>query len=507
MTGGTTVDMAVVHVESHETFDKFHSDKIAEAEALAAEALRMANEAKRAAERLAEVKKTLAMFSKKLDRVEKVVVVQKASKLEDDEATPFEADKAAVVAKKAEDAPVKEEKKPVEEPTEKELPPPVEEEEEEFVPPPPPAVVERAAPAPIAVIEVEEEEKDVFEAALDQLGVDKMCGVDDEALAKAHAKELGIKAPVVVKKAAPAPKKVAPVVARVTAPKAETRIIALTDDDGKDFFEKTLDSWGVDRLCGVDDVTLGFADSYPDVPPPPTPEPFENPTRIEYKEIAPLEIVHSESLKEQKSKEIREQLHMPRKIYQRAPTNYEFADPFGVDHDDFVMCGRLADLCEPDFESLQQPEVYALPAPVPRGEPEKSILKKEPVPEAPKQESAAPELAKKVIFQEASEEVSLRGAEPDGAKNSFDSSNADNEPYSSTVTHGHLRSAPASASTEQRPVSVVLKVPSSPVVRPKPIPEVVVEEREEEQVYHRQQQVVLQKKDLLQAMDNHLWCV
>merc|ERR1712238_426268 len=50
-----------------------NKNKIAEAEALATEALRMANEAKLAAGRLDEVKKTLSMFSKKLDRVEQTV--------------------------------------------------------------------------------------------------------------------------------------------------------------------------------------------------------------------------------------------------------------------------------------------------------------------------------------------------------------------------------------------------------------------------------------------------
>ena len=71
-----------------------NGDKIAEAEALAAEALRMANEAKRAAERLAEVKATLAMFSKKLDKVERYVEVPSVEKRAIDEATPFETDKA-----------------------------------------------------------------------------------------------------------------------------------------------------------------------------------------------------------------------------------------------------------------------------------------------------------------------------------------------------------------------------------------------------------------------------
>ncbi|KAG7362840.1 hypothetical protein IV203_026200 [Nitzschia inconspicua] len=431
MTGGTTLDMAIVHVETQETFDNVHSDKIAEAEALAAEALRMANEAKRAAERLAEVKKTLAMFSKKLDKVEKVVLVEKVSKSRDEDATPFEADKAAkkedapvkedeaapIEAEKAakkEDAPIKAEENQIEEPVKEELPPAVEEEEEEFVPPPPP-VVQRAIVSSVALVE---EDKDFLEATLDSLGVDKICGVDDETLAKIQAEELGLPAPVIVKKVG---KKATSVVARkiVPAPKvansstSENRIVATTDDDGKDFLEKTLDSWGVDRLCGVDDVTLGLATSHPEPTQPPKPVPFENPTRIEYKKVPALEIVHSESLKEQRSKEIREQLHLPQKVYQRAPTNFEFSDPFGVDHDDLIMCGKLADLCEPDLDALQQPEAYyTLPAPIPRGEPEKSILKKE-TPVSPKEDAVSVDIPKDVPAETSSKNVKFQEVSED----------------------------------------------------------------------------------------------
>lgn len=530
MTGSTTIDAALVHVETHDTFDKVNSDKIAEAEALAAEALRMANEAKRAAERLAEVKKTLAMFSKKLDKVQKVVIVKQPSKPVEDDATPFEADKAAAaVVKKQEDAPAqKEDPQTVEEPIEEELPPPVEEDEEEFVPPPPPpAPVAKAAPAPApvamaapATVEtVEIVKKDFFEATLDQWGADKMCGVDEQTLAEIQAKEMGLPVPVVVRKAAPAPKKVekkaALVVTReatpapkVEKPFTETQIVVVSDDEGKDFFERTLDSWGVDRLCGVDDVALGFKDSYP-VLPPPKPVPFENPTRIEYKKAEPLEIVHSESLKEQRSKEIREQ----RKYYQRAPTNYDFADPFGVDHDDLAMCGRLADLCEPDLSALQQPQQYVITAARSSAalpEPEKSILKKEK--EAPKEDApAASESAKNVSFQEAGEDVSLRGVEPEGAKNSFDSSNADNEPYYYNInthpTYAHLRSTPVPPA-EQRPVSVIVKVRSSTLLStPDPVVTPAVEGRDEDQVYQRQLQIQRQKKEMLDAVDGHIWCV
>jgi hypothetical protein len=403
------------------------------------------------------------------------------------------------------------------------LPPSVDEEEEEFVPPPPPPPafvaaplrkVEKPAPAPVQIWEEEQVEKDILEAALDDWGVDKVCGVDDHTLATIEAKEMGRPIPVRVTKKSRSPKKVekkATVVVTREATRArkaekqytDIRVLALADDEGKDFLEKTLDSWGIDRLCGVDDVALGYADAYPEVPPP-RPVPFENPTRLEYKEIPALEIVHSESLKEQRSKEIRVQERLPKKVYQRAPTNFDFVDPFGVDHDDFAMCGRLADICEPDFDVLQQPVAYtitAAPTPVALPEPERSILKKE----APK-EDAPLDSVKNVSFQlQESPEfvVSLRGVEPDGAKNSFEGSQADNEPRYTKMTHGHLRSTPV-PSVEQRPVSIVENVRSSRL-RSKPLPEVTIVEVEQE-VYQRQQRILQRNKAMLDAVDSHLWC-
>ena len=210
---GTSVDVALVHVEKTEQFEQVNGDKIAEAEALAAEALRMANEAKRAAERLAEVKKTLAMFSKKLDTVEKVVVVKSK-------------DETSVVAPKPESPRMKRVEEPVEE---KSVPPPPQEDEstippppvdDDYIPPPPPAeetvVVQKKsvvfkeeveAPAADATKEMIEE-KDIFEATLDKWGVDKMCGVDDEALAQYQIEASGLPAPTPVEKeTTPAPKK------------------------------------------------------------------------------------------------------------------------------------------------------------------------------------------------------------------------------------------------------------------------------------------------------------
>lgn len=70
----STLDASMVRLEGiKENKHKYNKKKIAEAEALAAEALRMANEAKLAAARLAEVKKTLSLFSKKLENVERTV--------------------------------------------------------------------------------------------------------------------------------------------------------------------------------------------------------------------------------------------------------------------------------------------------------------------------------------------------------------------------------------------------------------------------------------------------
>ena len=69
-----TLDASLTRLESIKGKEQpYNKEKIAEAEALAAEALRMANEAKLAAGRLAEVKKTLSMFSNKLEKAEQSV--------------------------------------------------------------------------------------------------------------------------------------------------------------------------------------------------------------------------------------------------------------------------------------------------------------------------------------------------------------------------------------------------------------------------------------------------
>lgn len=125
--------------------------------------------------------------------------------------------------------------------------------------------------------------------------------------------------------------------------------------DNKDVIEDFLDSLGIDRMCGVDDETLGFTDRpvLPPSPPPPQPQPvFKNPTRVEIQNrLEPNDIIHSTSWKERVAITQRKERNLEPKTYQRSPVNVDFADPFGVDHDDLVACGRLADLCEPpDYE-------------------------------------------------------------------------------------------------------------------------------------------------------------
>lgn len=232
----------------------YNQNKIAEAEALAAEALRMANEAKLAAARLAEVKKTLSMFSSKLEKAE--LSVLKDIKVE----------------------------KAVE------------------------AVVE--APA-----------------------VAKPEPVETKSLVTEEVAEVEAPAPVVVE----APK--APVAA-VAAPAP----VALTYKP--DIVEEFLDGIGLDKACGVDDATLGFKDK-PKAAPAPKPEIFANPTRIPVKELSPEDLLREVSEKEAEANTERVQRGQAAVQYQRILVNEDFNDPFGVDHDDLVLCGKIADTCEP----------------------------------------------------------------------------------------------------------------------------------------------------------------
>lgn len=605
--------------------------RIAEAEALAAEAMRMATEAKRAAERLAEVKATLALFSKKLDNVGRYRPVDEKNAI--DEATPFEADKAAAIAgaapvvpasaaqpkpetpiRKKVDAPIrevvaavepankavveegpideivpasetkevavveesyKEEKvaleesykeeavaleEPVEdEPVAKEEPSSVEEPikkvavaaarapkkvtinethltndrervseapqaaastalipqeaaRKEFyeaaldaigldkfcgvddetitaaliadAPSPWKATVKKIpvakseksasvarspkklsvqetpatksrktvslapeAPAPMAVISHEEVEKEFFEAALDSFGLDKACGVDDATVQAAY----GIEAP----KNVTVPEKIAeasistknelsshesvPTLKKKTAksPKvvaAQNQIVPAGVDIDKDLVEAVLDSFGLDKMCGIDDVTLGIAQ--PVLEPEPQPEPAVvttsvNPTKdilVGPSDSLPAgERVHAEPQKALVTDKQREE-HVQQKHLVKAPVNYDAADLFGMEHDALAFCGAIADICEPDFSVLDQPayvaqiefsEATSAPkSPIEGSVPEASVLKEETV--ASKQgDSSSMDIdvePDQSPLDVVAEDVSSHGADPDGSK-------------------------------------------------------------------------------------------
>lgn len=255
----------------------YNKNKIAEAEALAAEALRMANEAKMAAARLAEVKKTLAMFSSKLDKAEQSV--QKDIKVA----------KAVVVE---------------------------------------PAVVE--APKEEVPVEEDEFKADPPSKTLVKDDVVKVVEVEQPAPAP-------VEAPAPVK----APK--APVVeAPVTTPAPV--VVPYQSDIVEDF----LDGIGVDKICGVDDQTLGFTDRIAARTAPVEQVPFVNPTRIAVKKLSAEDMVHPVSPQEETANRVRKEMGLATVQYQRQLVNEDFNDPFGVDHDDLVLCGKLADVCEPE---------------------------------------------------------------------------------------------------------------------------------------------------------------
>jgi len=483
----------------------YNQSKIAEAEALAAEALRMSNEARLAAARLADVKKSLSAFSKKLEATEKAmqkeiqekeVVVNEAvldaentsenlnanaetkdeSKQEEPIVVEAPVEESVVVEAPVEEAIqeepavaevpveeiVKEENPAEEEPAEEE---PAEEEPAKEEPareglvnevaadetagakPDPPLKtsnvsksIEKQSQAGVVsqhlvgssvvkVIEtgnqkascdepkpVEQKElpktevnafdilktdKDVIEEVLDSLGVDKMCGVDDEAL--------GLVAPEMVAptrasvnvtesksdpplnpmnhtpQSSPKDDAVPPQQHHAPAPILKEQDHATTMEDvappqehgdghlvpvsilkheqnytsaeefesDKDIIEDLFDSLGVDKMCGIDDKTLGFTDRpVPPPPPPPEPEaPFVNPTRVELSGNNVEQLMQSTSWKEQVAIIQRKEQNLPAKTYQRSAVNSDFTDPFGVDHDDLVFCGAIADVCDvPDFE-------------------------------------------------------------------------------------------------------------------------------------------------------------
>jgi len=485
----TTLDDSMIRLQSIKSNKHlYNKSKIAEAEALADEALRMAGEAKLAAARLAEVKKTLSMFSRKLEKVERTVqrevykpksiviqpivrkepvkVVEAPVKVEEPvvvETPVVEAVKKETVVEVPEvveevkEVPTKKQEpveetvavveesvnetvvveEAVEEPTMEDAPifvagasqpDPFEDNHSTFVarasqPDPfednhyfvdncvvkvaetgnqkvsrdaPAARQRMTAPLPTVVSDVSESipqgsQKDFIEGALDSFGVDKMCGVDDDALGyvvpdivvPAHFKQFEpALAPITQIKqptsrsspqAPPTPNACpfeqngayhaasAPMVMQQvqnqSMQQVQNQSQIVVEDNDKDIIEDFLDSLGVDKMCGVDDGTLGFTDR-PELPPPPPPTPppvFENPTRVAYKELNTEESLHSVSWKDKLAAQERKQRNLQPKTFQRAPVNGDFADPFGVDHDDLVFCGKLADLCEPpEFDDYEE---------------------------------------------------------------------------------------------------------------------------------------------------------
>lgn len=438
----STLDASMVRLEGIKVNKhKYNKNKIAEAEALAAEALRMANEAKLAAARLAEVKKTLSLFSKKLENVEQTVqkelkpkpiviisikkepaVEGEAPAIEEEpiqeESTAEEPTEETPAEKPVEDEPsetpvdVEDVEKESAEPVEKEDATDDEEviEDSSSVENAPVAVVEEESkPEPIENASVVEKKQESGVVSQNLVGNDVVKVVetgnqkasrdavqqiatttlepeatenDFDVVEPAEVKELvpaveqptQVPAPVVEQptqtqtpvveqptqtpapatitetqgavRAAPAPVAITPPVQQYVVPEAQV----VVQDYDKDVIEGFLDSLGIDMMCGVDDTTLGFADR-PVLPPPPPPTPsppFENPTRIELKNsVDPNDVVHSVSLKEKMAVIQRKERNLAPRTFQRASVNEDFVDPFGVDHDDLVFCGKLADLCEP----------------------------------------------------------------------------------------------------------------------------------------------------------------
>jgi len=293
----------------------YNKNKIAEAEALAAEALRMANEAKMAAARLAEVKKTLSMFSNKLEKAEQSVQkdVNVKTVAVPDKVASAEAQKEGIVDKV--EAPVEE------------------------------ATIEMASGEEALVVEKPNSEEMNKEIKSDPPSAPKA------VVSKNLVNDDVVKVVEVKQASSAAPTKDATKVQNENASTSEhSASIAVEGAYQHDIVEDFLDGLGVDKMCGVDDKSLGFTDR-PAPPPPPEPKIFENPTKIVYKTLSNEEYLHASSSKENMAAAQREARNLSVKKFQRAPVNSDFADPFGVDHDDLILCGKIADLCEPpDFD-------------------------------------------------------------------------------------------------------------------------------------------------------------
>lgn len=302
----------------------YNKNKIAEAEALAAEALRMANEAKLAAARLAEVKKTLSMFSNKLEKAEQSV--QKGEV------------KTVLVEKKVPaEAPQKETPEKVDAPVEVAA---VEKQPEEKTAP----VEEEAAPAEEVAAPVKEETSAVVSKTL----------VNDDVV-----KVVEVKQPKKVVVEEPKENCVAAVETPAPVVPVETPAPVVPATYNHDIVENFLDHLGVDKMCGVDDETLGFTDRPAPPPAPKAPEIFENPTKVVVKSLSGEEFLRQESPQEILAASQRKAHALEVKSFQRTQVNTDFADPFGVDHDELVLCGKIADLCEPpefDDDDIYDPK-------------------------------------------------------------------------------------------------------------------------------------------------------
>lgn len=292
-----TLDASMTRLENIQNQKHlYNKNKIAEAEALAAEALRMAHEAKLAAARLAEVKKTLSMFSNKLEKAEQSVQKDVNAK-----ATPVVVKEDVI--KTAE------------------------------------VVVEESAVAETPKVDV------VEEAAAEP--------VDEDLKADPPSEEAGVVSKNIVNgdvvKVVMAVPKVLPRARKEPVGARETRApapVVVQAPHQHDIVEDFLDGLGVDRMCGVDDKALGLTDR--PAPPPAKPEVFENPTRIVYKTLSNEEFLYGTSSNVDNAALERQNRKLPPKQFQRKSVNEEFNDPFGVDHDDLLLCGKIADLCEPE---------------------------------------------------------------------------------------------------------------------------------------------------------------
>ena len=79
------------------------------------------------------------------------------------------------------------------------------------------------------------------------------------------------------------------------------------------------------------------------------------------KALTAEDMLRPTSEKEEEANEARKAIGEATVQYQRMLVNEDFNDPFGVDHDDLVLCGKIADVCEPpEYEDEDDFEVNDL---------------------------------------------------------------------------------------------------------------------------------------------------